>query len=81
MNIGKDVDYGIHTTIPDFWRIMVDQYGDDFTFESAVNISRRVSKCKLSTMTVIKNIIIPMNTSTLFYPRIAVHVENFSLHP
>jgi hypothetical protein len=71
MNIGKDVDYGIHTTIPDFWRIMVDQYGDDFTFESAVNISHRVSK----------NIIIPMNTSTLFYPRIDVHVKNFSLHP
>jgi hypothetical protein len=63
--------HNINSTIPDFWTIMVDQYGD-VAFGSVVNLARNIS---------IKTII-PMNTSiTLFHPRIAVHVEKCFLHP
>lgn len=73
MNIGEELTgkllYG--STIPDIWTMMINQYGDDFTFGLAFNI------------TIVSNkTIIPMNTSiTNFHPRIAIYVENFFLHP
>jgi hypothetical protein len=72
MNIFEDLQDelqgGIHSTIPDFWTVMYAQYGD---VSMPVNTANTVSK----------NTTIPVNTSTLFHPRIAVHVENFFLHP
>jgi len=72
MNIGEELTdeflHNIDSIIPDFWTIMFDQYGD---FPMPVNVANNVGK----------KTIIPMNTSIRFHPRIAVHVENFFLHP
>jgi len=68
-NVGTDKWLiGVDSTIPDFWTIMFDQYGD---FPMPVSVANNVGK----------KTIIPMNTSIRFHPRTAVHVENFFLHP
>jgi hypothetical protein len=73
MNIGEDLQgelqSGIHSTIPDFWTIMFDHYGDvSMPVSMANNVSRK------STFPLIASMI-------NCHLRTAVHVENFFLHP
>jgi len=64
MNVFEDVDYGIHSAIPDFWTIFFEQHGD---ISMPVSIAHNVSGKST----------IPLNTSTICHERIANYVVNF----